>query len=458
MKSFLSALLLTLFAANAQAALKAHYGHYYATGYGDNVTTDIQHLCGKKGVTGINYRITWANLETSDGVFADTVFDNVISTISGMGVPSGGAPNNQCKLWLFVETKLFQGSNAPVDANGDHNPCPLWLTASDGSPGRAANVDTTNTVTIAGGAGSVTNATPIKITTSAAHGLSTNDVVFVDNVAGNTAANGRWLVTKVDSTSFTLQGSNGNGARTGSTGKVASGTVVYTCKVWDSTVITKFNAVIDHLATKYDGNAVVEGMQFEESALGLNNAYAQDSAFNPGSSAYTGALWTSTMSGNVARCGTKFPNSRCMQFLNQINGNQKGLYDVSAALSALPNNQGCYSGPDILPGSANLYNGLNQTYQVLIRHVGCRANSAQNTTINSACGANCNAIFQFAVQGTFGLLSTSSPLPPDQGLCINSYIFWNDSTSEQIIVDPTIQLFPYGNQWYGQCNCGGGVP
>jgi hypothetical protein len=59
-----------------------------------------------------------------------------------------------------------------------------------------------------------TTATPIQITTSVAHGLTTNDLVLIGGVGGNTNANGVWLVTVVNSGAFTLQGSVGNSAFT----------------------------------------------------------------------------------------------------------------------------------------------------------------------------------------------------------------------------------------------------
>jgi hypothetical protein len=62
-----------------------------------------------------------------------------------------------------------------------------------------------------------TNASPIQITTGAAHGLTTGDEVTILGVTGNTAANNtagspRWRVTVVNTTQFTLNGSSGNGA------------------------------------------------------------------------------------------------------------------------------------------------------------------------------------------------------------------------------------------------------
>lgn len=59
-----------------------------------------------------------------------------------------------------------------------------------------------------------TNASPIQITTDAAHGLATGEYVAIFGVLGNTNANGRWRVTVVNSTQFTLDGSTGNAAYT----------------------------------------------------------------------------------------------------------------------------------------------------------------------------------------------------------------------------------------------------
>lgn len=58
-----------------------------------------------------------------------------------------------------------------------------------------------------------TNASPIVIT-SAAHGLTTGARLTVASVGGNTAANGTFIITKVDANTFSLDGSTGNGAYT----------------------------------------------------------------------------------------------------------------------------------------------------------------------------------------------------------------------------------------------------
>src|SRR5574338_1289765 len=54
------------------------------------------------------------------------------------------------------------------------------------------------------------NANPITITTSVPHGLVTNQLVGIYGVNGNTAANGGWNITVVNSTQFTLNGAVGN--------------------------------------------------------------------------------------------------------------------------------------------------------------------------------------------------------------------------------------------------------
>ena len=63
-----------------------------------------------------------------------------------------------------------------------------------------------------------TNASPIEITTGIAHNLSTGNTVQISGVQGNTAANGLWPVHVTSSTTFTLDGSTGNGTYTNATG------------------------------------------------------------------------------------------------------------------------------------------------------------------------------------------------------------------------------------------------
>jgi hypothetical protein len=59
-----------------------------------------------------------------------------------------------------------------------------------------------------------TNTSPIQITTSATNSLVTGQTVIIFGVGGNTAANGTFVITVIDNTHFTLNGSTGNGTYT----------------------------------------------------------------------------------------------------------------------------------------------------------------------------------------------------------------------------------------------------
>ena len=83
--------------------------------------------------------------------------------------------------------------------------------------GQAANV--TSSAYSPTSISSSTNATPIQITTSAAHGLITNDFVHVSGHLANTHANGTWFITVTGNNTFTLTASAGNGVG-GATGSV----------------------------------------------------------------------------------------------------------------------------------------------------------------------------------------------------------------------------------------------
>lgn len=99
------------------------------------------------------------------------------------------------------------GSNVPTDAS----PAPTYRVY--GPAGLMANGTGSLTLKDSGTITGATNAGPIVIT-SAGHGLTTGTRVTVSGVGGNTAANGTFTVTVVDSNTFSLDGSTGNSAYT----------------------------------------------------------------------------------------------------------------------------------------------------------------------------------------------------------------------------------------------------
>jgi hypothetical protein len=228
--------------------------------------------------------------------------------------------------------------------------------------------------------------------------------------------------------------------------------------MWEAPVVDAYSSMMKAAAAHFDTNPRVEGFIIQESSLGFNGTYSQDVADG---GTYEAMAWRDALIHIIDQCAASFANSRCVSFLNFLNGGQSYLNDISAAISAIPGDQVCFSGPDVLPDSPALYQDNNRAYQVLTRHVGCRSNSVQNDSYQVAgCGMDC--IFHFAVSGTFGNFPTAAPA--SGGLCVNSYLFWNHrSTKSATGLDwtdalPVIAANPYGPGWYSQCAGNAGMP
>ena len=95
---------------------------------------------------------------------------------------------------------LEYGDSWPVAALSPENPIEIEFTCGYGA----------NAVQAITGA---TNASPIVLTINT-HGHSTGDQVYNYDVGGNTAADGTWIITKVNDNTFSLNGSAGNAAYT----------------------------------------------------------------------------------------------------------------------------------------------------------------------------------------------------------------------------------------------------
>lgn len=96
------------------------------------------------------------------------------------------------------------------------------------------------------------NEDPIQIT-STGHGLSTNDVVKIEGVRSNYAANGTWTITKVDADNFTLNDSLGTGDYSGGgTIYQGAGQIDYT-SVPDASSVT--NVTRKQILRSKDGDA-----------------------------------------------------------------------------------------------------------------------------------------------------------------------------------------------------------
>lgn len=95
---------------------------------------------------------------------------------------------------------LEYGDTWPTETLSPENPIEIEFTCGYGA----------NAVQTITGA---TNASPIVLTINT-HGRTTGDQVYIYDVGGNTAADGTWIVTKVNDNTFSLNGSSGNAVYT----------------------------------------------------------------------------------------------------------------------------------------------------------------------------------------------------------------------------------------------------
>ncbi|MCE3284593.1 MAG: hypothetical protein K0R70_849 [Steroidobacteraceae bacterium] len=238
----------------------------------------------------------------------------------------------------------------------------------------------------------------------------------------------------------------------------AGGSGASTCFMWEPVVVEAYAAMMRAAAARYDANPRVEGLIMQETALGFSGAYSQDVADG---GTYTAEAWRDALVQLVSQCGSTFARSRCVSFLNFIRGGQQYLETVAAAIAAVPDNRACVSGPDLLPDQSALYATESAAYEVIVRHDGCRSNSAQNASYDVE-GCDMDCIFRFGVGGTFGDFPETAPRTG--GLCINSYLFWTHrvfpSSTGLDWTDalPVIAAYPYGAAWLDQCAGGGGSP
>lgn len=173
---------------------------------------------------------------------ACTAFDQVASTISQggfldfaaqvtpdpsvvVGAPAGwldiladGSYNAQ-RIPGSYASGTIAIANTTATSYGPYQP----FTYHVANPTTGATYSNTASLTIGGsnfvGGGIVTasNASPVQIATTSSHGLATGATVTIAGVTGNTGAIGTFLITVVDATHFTLNGSAGTGSGTGGT-------------------------------------------------------------------------------------------------------------------------------------------------------------------------------------------------------------------------------------------------
>ena len=114
-------------------------------------------------------------------------------------------PSDNPKVWREGTISFDQrgGGGATLAASASLDPNLATFTT-------VATLGSTTPATVS----TCTNASPIVVTTSAAHNLQDGDFVTVSNVAGATGANGEWRITFITGTTFSLNGSVAGGVYT----------------------------------------------------------------------------------------------------------------------------------------------------------------------------------------------------------------------------------------------------
>ena len=171
--------------------------------------------------------LTSATLEMSLGVVqtsSNTLVTNKITptvtnkTAYTSGTAAGSV--DQCHLKSYTisagaTTVLDLNDGTLVDLNGDAiTPAKLrGILVIHAAASLASSIFLDGRQTAGGTISGATNASPIVITSSG-HKLITGDSVTIAGVGGNTNANSTWTITRVSSSTFSLDTSTGNSAYT----------------------------------------------------------------------------------------------------------------------------------------------------------------------------------------------------------------------------------------------------
>ncbi len=134
----------------------------------------------------------------------DVTLTHFVKTDNNTTQNADGDPEND-----FGGSKTDIGLAVAQDPNNPNNIYVVGTTNSPDLPTTAGVVQPTYSAN-QGAVTGATNASPIVIT-SPSHGLTTGERVNISGVTGNTAANGDWTITVIDASSFSLNGSTGNG-------------------------------------------------------------------------------------------------------------------------------------------------------------------------------------------------------------------------------------------------------
>lgn len=196
--------------------------------------------------------VTLTNLAAFTGANAQSNATLASLCRAKLATISPNGPAAAYKYFALQAYTLLQAQSTPVTLVGGP------ITRATPVPNTVTGIVTTY---VANGGGAVhgcaqlsitgaTNVSPIVITTSSPHNLTTGDLVVITGVTGNTAANGSWTITVTGASTFSLNGSTGNGAYV-SGGIVEGGDLGYVDQIIQANVVPNATIAITQSATNF---------------------------------------------------------------------------------------------------------------------------------------------------------------------------------------------------------------
>ncbi len=295
----------------------------YYCGYGVSIPSGVHFIGAGRGATVLRYPASPVNMTIAGiGVSAAVGMISTAAKVSRITVDLGANSTNLNGIQIGEAGATRRGICCVVEdcevLGWDVHQYLFYSKYADGTlfdncravgtPPQTVNitgVSNPSTVAISG----ATNATPIVVTTGAAHGLTTGMSVKIASVGGNTAANGLQRVTVLTSTTFSLDNTVGNGAYT-SGGTVQPPMVVTTASAHK---LATFNIVP---ISGVGGNTAANGYQtafvLTSTTFAIDGGIAPSGAYTSGGTITTGSTPTQDLAGFEVFGGTDVTIRGCL--------------------------------------------------------------------------------------------------------------------------------------------------
>lgn len=424
-----------------------HNGHGGVYGWSRKITF---HLSNKPAL-GINYDKIEVLVDAPTGASDNAIFTNAKNTIGNGGPGTLRVRDGTYKLSTrllaslgFGKACLIAPQNAgmtTITTTSDFVPTSGELISSNAlSELRDLIIDTSSFTS--GNVTNATNATPIQITTSAAHGLSDGDGVRITGVGGNTAANGGWPVTVVNTTNFTLNTSTGNGAYT-SGGTWAYETTVRVPRLVNCTISVRAPATIDFPTTSscfMTGNSITapyaDALNNTSIYIDNNDFYGTDLADQL---VHTGGSKNVTFTNNTGQhlnpAGTNAEKGHGRFFVAECNiyGSQRNVYIAGNTTPTAFTNPESFGDGELflsdgaLCSSSSLATAATSTSVTITDVPSSTWANTRHAVITGGLGEGQSRLITNADAGT-KVLTVDPPwdLVPDTTSRINICGFWSD--------------------------------